>query len=523
MIRRLRCLTLLTILQLSLTACSDQRSTASDPGDSAPPAADTPAADTPGVGAADAPVAQETWMSCSIEGSKMGYMHFRQTPFQEAGKLWIRLQHEDRLTISRFGTETVVETRLTSEESPDGRVRSFDLALKAGPTAMQARGRVEGQRLVIEETTEGQTQQRTMDFPLNCGGFFADQLSLSRDPMQPGETRRLKALVPIALTIADVTLQAKQLEAVSLPSGTRQLLNITVTTDMGTSKLASTVWADPEGKVWKTRDQSLNLEAVVTSREEALARGTPSAFDLGMDTVVRVAKPLPRPHETRQVRYRAVVPEGDIGSLFPTGLSQQVLRVDDRTAEITVLAVRPDDPPEVPRDVDTAPTEANRRGSPLLQTQDPRVIALANEVAAEPEDPWGLACGLEKHVRERVQQKNYGTAMATAAEVARTLEGDCTEHAMLLAALCRVRGIPSRVAIGLVYYPAAQGFAYHMWTEAWIRDRWIPLDATLGRGGIGAAHLKLADSAMGGMEAFAELLPIIRAIGRLKLELLAIE
>jgi hypothetical protein len=49
------------------------------------------------------------------------------------------------------------------------------------------------------------------------------------------------------------------------------------------------------------------------------------------------------------------------------------------------------------------------------------------------------------------------------------------------------------------------------------------LDATLGRGGIGAAHLKLADSAMGGMEAFAELLPIIRAIGRLKLELLAIE
>ena len=40
---------------------------------------------------------------------------------------------------------------------------------------------------------------------------------------------------------------------------------------------------------------------------------------------------------------------------------------------------------------------------------------------------------------------------ATAAEVARSREGDCTEHAVLLAALARARGIPARVAMGLVY------------------------------------------------------------------------
>ena len=67
-------------------------------------------------------------------------------------------------------------------------------------------------------------------------------------------------------------------------------------------------------------------------------------------------------------------------------------------------------------------------------------------------------------------------------EVARSLEGDCTEHAVLLAALCRARKIPARVAFGLVYYPPQKGFAYHMWNEVWIADRWIPLDATLGHG-----------------------------------------
>jgi len=62
-----------------------------------------------------------------------------------------------------------------------------------------------------------------------------------------------------------------------------------------------------------------------------------------------------------------------------------------------------------------------------------------------------------------------------------------------------------------------------MWTEAWIADRWIPLDATLGRGGIGAAHLKLSHSSLEGGSAFAEMLPVIQAVGRLKLEILSVE
>ena len=81
---------------------------------------------------------------------------------------------------------------------------------------------------------------------------------------------------------------------------------------------------------------------------------------------------------------------------------------------------------------------------------------MAQAVAAGESDPWTVACALERHVKTTIRLKNYSTAMATAAEVAQSLEGDCTEHAMLLAALCRARQIPARVAIGLVYYPVRQ-------------------------------------------------------------------
>jgi hypothetical protein len=147
---------------------------------------------------------------------------------------------------------------------------------------------------------------------------------------------------------------------------------------------------------------------------------------------------------------------------------------------------------------------------------------MASAVAPRESDDWRLAQALEAHVHQIIEAKNFSQAFASAAEVAETLEGDCTEHAVLLAALCRARNIPARVAIGLVYYPAQQGFAYHMWNEVWIKDRWIPLDATLGLGGIGAGHLKLAESSLHGATAYSAFFPVFRVIGRLTIEVVEV-
>lgn len=77
--------------------------------------------------------------------------------------------------------------------------------------------------------------------------------------------------------------------------------------------------------------------------------------------------------------------------------------------------------------------------------------------------------------------------------------------------------------MGLVYYAQERGFAYHMWNEVWIHDRWIPLDATLGNGGIGAAHLKLGDSNLDGATSYTAFLPVIQVLGQLSIEIEAVE
>jgi hypothetical protein len=89
--------------------------------------------------------------------------------------------------------------------------------------------------------------------------------------------------------------------------------------------------------------------------------------------------------------------------------------------------------------------------------------------------------------------------------------------------LCRARKIPARTAFGLIYYPPEKGFAYHMWNEVWIADRWVPMDPTLGQGGIGADHIKLGDSNLAGGSPLADLLSVIQVFNQLELEVLAID
>ena len=85
---------------------------------------------------------------------------------------------------------------------------------------------------------------------------------------------------------------------------------------------------------------------------------------------------------------------------------------------------------------------------------------------------------------------------------------------MLLAALCRARGIPARFVAGLVHLPGRQAFGMHAWTEVWIDDRWLALDATMARGGVGAGHLKICDSNLADANPATATLPVSQLLGK---------
>lgn len=93
---------------------------------------------------------------------------------------------------------------------------------------------------------------------------------------------------------------------------------------------------------------------------------------------------------------------------------------------------------------------------------------------------------------------------------------------MLLAALLRAAGIPSKCVVGLLY--AKGKFYYHMWNEAFVSE-WVPLDAALRRGGTkwDAVHVRLAETSASSPMPFVDLAAIFPTLGNVKLDVLSLK
>jgi hypothetical protein len=117
-------------------------------------------------------------------------------------------------------------------------------------------------------------------------------------------------------------------------------------------------------------------------------------------------------------------------------------------------------------------------------------------------------------VSRYITKKDYNVGFASAKETLLSREGDCKEHSMLLAALLRAAGIPSRVAVGVTY--AKGQFFGHMWTEAFLND-WTAFDATRPADVVDATHIKLVATALDGPAACASFIGLAQAMDRLKI------
>jgi hypothetical protein len=157
----------------------------------------------------------------------------------------------------------------------------------------------------------------------------------------------------------------------------------------------------------------------------------------------------------------------------PAGLS-------DGRALVLELASPPPPPawPRAPQD------ESEFAGDGFyLDLGDPRLEELLADCA-----PPGFAC-LERLVDRTLATKSLQHGFAGVREVLDSRSGDCTEHALLLSALLRKRGVPARIAYGFLLTEA--GFIGHAWTEARADAGWFALDPTFPGGRPYAFKLRL--------------------------------
>ena len=166
--------------------------------------------------------------------------------------------------------------------------------------------------------------------------------------------------------------------------------------------------------------------------------------------------------------------------ILPGNLTK-VTPVNDRTFDVEISS--PSHAEAESLDKEETADEANLclQATPLIQSSDSTVTALAGTLSAGVTDPAEVLDGLRQIVQFTLRPSyRFSSAHLSAREALRLKEGDCSEYSVLLAALERAKGIPARVVTGFRYSPASGTFVAHAWTEALVRGRWTLVDATPG-------------------------------------------
>src|SRR5580704_3214959 len=458
----------------------------------------------------------DIWQVTYLGKTRIGYSHTLSRPVQIDGKPLIKSDAETHLTIKRFGQTLQIETREEEEELPGGELVSFIYEVKNPPAApTRTVGRVRGSLLVGESTVAGTPHEFSIPWEAATKSTAYVDRYPRLHPFKPGDAINLRVFMPDHMQVADVRFRAmRQERVIGLDGRRRSLLRVNVVESVMPQSPIE-VYLDEHGDpvVSTTEMLGQTLTTYTVPPEVALKEIAGEGLDIAVNTLVRTTA-IPRAHFTTRAVYRVKMRGEDPTPFFPSDAIQKVIRKAPDECEITVHCVRP------------APSHRSIRfdrqyldSTQFLQANDREVLNHVDRAARNLVEPSKIAVAMEQYVDHELQKKDFSTALASAAEVARTMQGDCTEHAVLLAAMLRARNIPSKIAVGLVYIEPLAAFGGHMWTEALLGDRWVPLDATLGLGGTGADHIKLADSSFAdnATSPITTFLPLLHILGRIEL------
>lgn len=468
--------------------------------------------------AAEAEPIKDLWDAAYLDGARTGYVHTTVREVEKDGRRVLRTTLVLDLTLKRFQDTIRMHVESGTEESPDGKVVGVFLRQSLGKEqVLVLNGTVEGEQIRIK--IEGKTPvDRKFPWNDNAIGLYRELSLFKTKAVKPGDSFSYLHFEPMIQSVVKVSVSVKDFEEVEIDKVKKKLLRTEVIPDkIEGAQLPRTVyWLDSDQAAVKSQVDMPGLGRLVTlrtTRELALKGVTPASIgDIGLTQLLPLNRRIPAQHNQRLVIWKITLPgDDDPATAFAQDERQEVKNVSGKSFELHVKAVR--QPPE------QAPAGA-KVGDEYLQSNyfincaDKRVKELALLAVGDETDPWKKALRIEKWVKNNMKEQNFTEAMATADHVAKTLEGDCTEYAMLTAAMCRAAGVPSRTAIGFVYVDLNKGpvLGYHMWTEVWVRGRWLGIDATLGRGSVGAVHVKITDASWHEAQSLKPLLPVMRVM-----------
>jgi hypothetical protein len=468
---------------------------------------------------------QDAWETAFLDGHRVGFMHLTVEEFtQSNGGKYLRAARDLSFSVRRGNDLARIKALTGSDETPDGTVLGVFMHQGLAENVVQeVRGRVEGNQLRVKAEGKLSNFDKVMPWNPKTVGTLGELNILKTRKPKPGDKFDYVVYEPIVNAIVTIRVKAEAYEVVPIGAERPKLLRLSAVPDkFADMQLPSQIlWVDDAFDIRRSTTAMPGMGYLVVDRstkEDATRPLNPSQLpDIMERQSIKLGQRISWPHRRSQITYRITLPKDDgPATAFAQDARQTIGNVKDKSFDLVVTAIR--QPPNIAPASATDPGKEFTQSNFFITSDDPVVRQHAAAATAGRTDPWEKAQAIEHWVHTNMKVQNFTEAMAPASEVARTLTGDCTEYSMLAAAMCRAVGVPSRTAIGLVYVDSqsqAPILGFHMWTEVFVRGQWVAIDATLGQGSVGPAHLKITDASWYDTRSMTPLLPVMRVmIGR---------
>ncbi len=432
---------------------------------------------------------EEQYYAIFMSGQKIGYAHHVELQQGQS----VTHTNEMRISIDRAGIPLTVQVTTETHETMAGEPLGFKCVQDMGMMAQSVEGVVERGVIRLSMASGDTARQQTMPWPAGAVMDHGRELLARKMGLSPGATYAARIFDPSSLQAFDVTFRVGAKQQVDLLGRVVELTEISseISAGPGGMPIRSTSYVDADYKQLKQVMPMMGMAMEIVACDRQFALSPDGTVDFLAKLMLSSPRRLGNLAKVRSARYRLVF-TGQSPVLIPSSDNQSVEPFPGG-AIVTVH------PASSGGGGGASPTDPKWRealaATRYLQSDHPEIVALARRAAGQTSDPARAARNIEKFVAAYIELKDLSVGYATALEVARSRQGDCSEHAVLVAALCRAAGIPARMGAGVAYIegPGAEAgtFGPHAWAEAYLEGKWVGLDAAL-PGGFDAGHIALA-------------------------------
>ena len=461
---------------------------------------------------------QDDWLNLTLMGTKIGYAHIYMEKSRYEGEDTIRVRADMVMDLKRTGTELRLTTTRIAYVGMDLVPRYFITTSNETGKEKQVEGRIREGIAYLETSLAGKTTHTQI--PISADTIFEGMIGyfLLQGSIQVGDAHTLQVFNLDLMKPVKTDIKVLREDQIEFDAKMEPVYAISYTMDI-MGGLTTTQWLGHDGRTYRMEIGLMGLKMILAKTDMQTALGESGEVDVILNTKIFALGERPI-SGARRFKARLWLTEGQLDKAVMTNSRQQLKIYSDPrhgVLEINVPVIDHAETPNLPirSRGDNEELAQFLKSTVYIQAEHPALRAKAAAVLDGESNAWESAQKLCRWVYESIHDKNLKVGFGSASQTLESLEGDCTEHTVLMIAMARAVGIPARVCAGLVFQRDA--FYYHFWPEVYV-GKWVAMEPTLGQIQADANHIQLAGSELesNSMLEFGE--GVMRTLNQLEIE-----